>query len=355
MPTWARIKIFLLAALPLTLASLLMALLARLDIVVEKNPIPFDGRAFQATYVSAAGELTLEKAKNERTVGALLPKQSVAATFQTTEKGTVTAADGREVYSPFWLPFRNPVLALSTEGPETEEFPVYDETGVLGEPGGEYTARFAESFVLMDDRIQSQASYRFRINEKNGRPAATAVYDATCGLLFRLEVKDRLKPDLRLRQTDFPISRNRFWMGIFHDILALLVLGLLIRQGRKKRKLGETANWRRFHLVLLGMLCIGTDTLLDIWYPFLVGQPAPLIWHGALLVVLLLYGRWSALPALAELVMAGALWIVLKSPAWPFFFCPGLIVSFLLTLVSAKENVRPLASAEIPPEPQANT
>lgn len=350
MTTGERIKVFLLAVLPLTAATLLMALFSRVDFLVEDNPIPFDDRAFQAVYDTAQGEMTVTKAEAERVVAIEIQEQTKE--FQTLENGRVPVPDGREVYSPFWLQFRNPVLALSTEGPETEGYPIYDEPGLLGKPRGEYTARFVESFVLMDDRLQSQASYRYRIDDQHGRPAASAVYDATSGLLFRLQVKRQQAPDLQLTRTDFPISRNRFWMGIFHDLLAVIVLSLLIRKGRKRIKAGETANWRRFRLVLLGMLCLGTDTLLDIWHPYLMGNIAPLACHGVLILALLIYGRWMALPALAEVVMAGALWIFFKGPALPFFFIPGLIVSYLLTLAFTKENVRPLVPREIPAEPR---
>lgn len=76
MPTRTRLKIVALAFAPFFLAALALYLLSQANII-EKDPTPFDGR---------------------------------------------------EAYTPFWLPFKNPVTSLKTKNPE---FQIFDSVGLL--------------------------------------------------------------------------------------------------------------------------------------------------------------------------------------------------------------------------------
>jgi len=319
-----RWKILVLSALPFLLGSVLLYLLTQINIV-EKDPIPFDGRKLKATYQSDAGEVKLvwskENARYE--VSGLLSGALVVD-----KQGTTPTGDGA-AYTPFWLHFSNPVLTVDPHNPE---FPLIDNVGVLGVPGLRYTARQEGTLILMDDILQSQASNRYGIFDMAGNRAASAIYDGTCGLLFRLQVKQPNKPDLRLVDTNFPISRNRVTLVIFN---VLLIIGLVFLLRRRARALDGPASvyaMDEMWLVLLGSVCLATDTLVDIWYPFAFGTIVPVIWHALLIVPLVRIRRSAYIPLLAEIIMGFSYWIFLSGPARAYFFVPGATVAFVYAL-----------------------
>ncbi|MDP8223138.1 MAG: hypothetical protein P9L99_07250 [Candidatus Lernaella stagnicola] len=320
MSTGRRLLLILLAVLPFLLASLGARVFTQWN-VIEKNPIPFDGRKLKAVYQAGGEQQQLEC---EGHICKLIGPLTVP--FEVDRNGTAITHEGKLAYTPFWLPFSNPMLSLSTSNPH---FTILDTAGLLGSAGTEYEARQEESFILMDDVLQSQASSRFGIfRMQDGLRAATAIYDGTCGMLFRLQIKQPDKPDLRLLKTSFPISRNRHWLLILNPLFAALLLLILFQ--RDKRRDAESHSLVK--IVGLGILCLATDTLLDIWYPFLFGSYLPVIWHAALLIPLLMLGRRAAIPAVAEIVMALAFWIVNKGPALPFMYIPGATISFFVML-----------------------
>lgn len=333
-----RLQVLLLALLPLLLGTVFLYLLTRLNIVA-KDPGPFDGRNFAATYQAEHGKLNI-KSTDKRASYDL--SGEVQGQMLVDTQGMANSPQPGKAFTPFWLHFFNPVLTLSTRNPS---FSMVDNAGVLGETGTLYTARPEGSLILMDDILQSQASYKYGIFQQNGRRAATAIYDATCGLLFRLQVKHSQYPDLRLVQTDFPISRNRITLVIFYVLLStLLVANLFIKAHRSTEDVDFIEFQRQAWLVLLGVLCIGVDTQLDIWQPFLLGHVWSVAIHCLLILPLLVWGKRAAIPALAELLMAAFLWIYLEGPVLPFFYIPGLTISYIL-LLGAFRQKEPLAGA----------
>jgi len=326
MMNWqTRLKIILLAILPFLLASAMLYCFTQINLVA-KDPIAFDGRKFSATYATDQGVVAIKRATEESIYEVT---GEINGLLKTDRHGMNAGPNGEEGFTPFWLHFSNPVLSLNTENPE---YPIYDHIGVLGEPQQSYTARQEASLILMDDILQSQASYRYGIFTAAGERAGTAIYDATCGLLFRLQIKQPDHPDLRLTDTDFPISRNRVTLVIVNTLLAVLMLVLLFRQARHAAaELSEQARREAF-LVLLGVLCVATDTLLDIWYPFAFGFIAPMVWHALIAIALFYFGRAGFIPATAEMAMVLAFYLYDKGSALTFFYVPGSITAFLLVL-----------------------
>ena len=325
MSTGRRLLILGLAILPFLLAWFGLRILTGFDLV-ETNPNPFDGRDFKAVYASGEARQMVQCAEG---TGACVLKGPLSGPLDVDRHGTAITRQGKLVHTPFWLPFSNPVVTISTHNPH---FDILDTAGLLGEAGTAYQARQESTFILMDDILQSQASYRYGIFTKSGERAASAVYDATCGLLFRMQIKQPHKGDLRLLETDFPISRNRRWLLILYPLFALLLLYPLYRRDKWARETRGSHDWPLAWLVGLGMACLATDTLLDIWYPFLLGTYFPLAWHLVLLVPIYLLGRRACVPAVAEIVMALAVWIFNKGTVPTFLYIPGLTVSFILML-----------------------
>jgi hypothetical protein len=334
-----RLLVIGLSTLPFLLGSLLLYGFTHLGLV-ETDPIPFDGRNLKATYQAGDQELLLTFDKKARVYGVSGP---IDAPLEVDEHGTAITKQGKLAYSPFWLPFSNPVISFNTKNPI---FPVYDTTGVLGAPNTEYLAKQESTFIMMDDILQSQASYRYGLFSLQGKRVASAVYDATCGMLFNMQIKQPEKSDLRLLKTNFPVSRNRNWLVIFNVLLGAGLIFLLYRREKKSPEKKIVLPAPLSALVALGVLCLATDTLLDIWHPYLFGQWLPLAWHIALVIPIALIGRRAAIVALAEIAMAAAFWIYLKGPAVPFFFIPGSTVAFFLALGVAEPKAAPAPSTE---------
>jgi len=103
MLTKTRLRIVALAFPAFLLAALFLYLLTQMN-VVAKNPIPFDGRGLWTRYTSELGELTLKKSSADAIykVSGLLSKS-----IKVNRNGMTTTPDGREAYTPFWLPFSN--------------------------------------------------------------------------------------------------------------------------------------------------------------------------------------------------------------------------------------------------------
>lgn len=331
MPTKMRLKIVALAFAPFFLAALVLYLLTQANII-EKDPTPFDGSELRAIYTSERGEIILSNAGVNSTYKI---SGMITGIIEVNKNGVTETTNGREAFTLLWLPFKNPDISLKTKNPE---FQIFDSVGILGEPENLYAAHQEKSLILMDETLQSQASYEYAIFDERNQRVATGIYDATCGLLFRLQIKNQYRPDLRLAKTNFPISRNRIALGIF---FALFSVGLLLTLFIKAKKAGSNARFgmRELRLIALGILCILTDTMLDIWYPFALSKFIPLIWHAILVLVLFFVGRRTCIPAIAELVMVFALWFYLNGPALPLFFIPGPTVSFILALGMRKNRV----------------
>jgi hypothetical protein len=320
-----RWKILGLAFAPFFVSSLLLLVLTAVG-VVEKDPAPFDGRDFQAEYKSDNQSLLINSAKDKSLYHLTGSGQYSIPVNESAPKDT-------KKFTPFWLPFQNPVLTLDLSSPD---FEIFDGPRLFGQQQKTYYAKKEANLILMDDVIQSQASYRFGIFDEKGRRAATAIYDATCGLLFRLQVKHPDKPDLRLVKTNFPISRNRIWLFSLYALSGGGLIWLLIRRARRLAGIESEIAWHHALWVLCGVVCLGTDTMIDIWHPFAFGQILPVLWHLAIVGVILVFAGRACIPAIAEVLMALILWQYIGGPAQTLFFIPGVTVAFIMALGAVK-------------------
>lgn len=333
MNTKMRLTVLLLVFCPLVLGGLGVSFLSLINIV-ERDPNPFDGRKLTATYASDRGDLSLLSTTSEHIFEI---SGAINTGLKIKQDGTSSSASGAAGYTPFWIPFKNPMITLGRSNPD---FPIFDTAGILGDPSKAYTARQENPLILWDEYLQSQASYRFGIFDENGARVATGIYDATCGLLFNIRIKHPDKPDMRLTRTNFNISRNRVSLGLLFVLIFGVVIGLCVRSAK-----GKTGEQRQqavlmVRMVALGIVCLGVDTMIDLWYPFALGRIAPILLHLLLTVALYHVGRRACIPAAAEIVMALALWTFQMGPAPTLAFIPGLTVSFILAVGMIRKRVQ---------------
>lgn len=326
-----RLLMVLLMFVPLLLGGIMVSFLSALNIVA-KDPIFFDGRAIKAVYETGMGQLTVSGPQGESGFTISGPVQG---SFKVDASGKSTSANGTRGFTPFWLHFSNPMLVLKTEHPE---YLIVDSPGLLGEPNLQYQARQEKSLIFWDETLQSQASYKYGIFNAKGRRVATGIYDSTCGLLFKMCIKNGEKPDLLLKETNFPISRNRVALIFLFMLIAVAEIFLirkivLPRSGRKEAMVMSIS-------VALGIACLATDTLMDLWYPFALGTVTPMVWHCILIAILLFLGKRGGIPAIAEVAMAGALWFQLKGPAPTLAFIPGLIVAYIMSVNNVERSLK---------------
>ncbi len=327
MPFITRFKVFMIAFAPFLLATVVLFALSQVNII-PRNPVPFDGGKFMALYDTSHQDNQLEISwmkdeKHYRFHGA------IQGDLKASEHGEALSEKDWTYYHPLWLPFANPVTTLKTENPR---FDIYDALGILGDAGEKYTAIQEGSFILWDEILQSQASYSYGIFDLNNSRVASAVYDATSGLLFRLQVKKSDKPDLRLIKTSFPISRNRVALLIITPLASLALLILLFRRAGRFEGARRAYLKKQAWFVMLGMICVMTDTLMDLWYPFALGNLVPIAWHLGLVVVFMILGGRAAYPVFIELAMVFFFWIYHHGTAPTMAYIPGAIISFVILL-----------------------
>ncbi len=240
-------------------------------------------------------------------------------------------------HSIFWAYWPNPVVVLfirSKIDDAVNSTEVVDYTGILGRPGARYQMSLKQRIVLWSKILDSQASYRIGLIDKAGREIATGIYDATCGLLFRLESHTASLGLLELEETNFPISRNRNWEGL---IAILWGIGVLIYQLLYLRR-KVTEETRGLHsleneLVIFGIIAIWIDAFYDIWFFHYLWTPGLVAIHVlAVAYVFWRFGWWGIFP-LFELAWAGAL-IGGKDALVPqLTFFPALIVTWVACLL----------------------
>jgi hypothetical protein len=247
----------------------------------------------------------------------------------------VTVPEGD--YSLFWAFWPNPVVVLFLrsridEAVNTTE--VVDYTGLMGSPGESYRMQMKERIILWSRVLDSQASYRIALLDRAGKEVATGVYDATCGMLFRLETHTGRLGTLDLEETDFPISRNRNWQGL---ITILWGIGVLLYQFTfRRRKITEDTR-KLFslenELVIFGIIAIWIDAFYDIWFFHYLWTPGLLMIHVlAVAYVFWRFGWWGIFP-LFELAWAGAIMGGKDSLIPQLTFFPSMIVTWLACLL----------------------
>ncbi len=240
-------------------------------------------------------------------------------------------------YSLFWAYWPNPVVVLfnrSKIDAAVNSTEVTDHTGLLGRQNAVYKMKLKERIILWSKVLDSQASYSIGLIDRTGAEAATCVYDATCGLLFRLESHTGALGTLDLVETDFPISRNRNWQGL----MALLWgTGVLFYQFLyRRRKVTEETRKRHSlenQLVLFGVMAVWIDAFYDIWFFHYLWTPGAVVIHLlAAAYVFWRFGWWGIFP-LFELAWAGAIMGGQDSIVPQITFFPSLIVTWVACLL----------------------
>ena len=238
-------------------------------------------------------------------------------------------------YSIFWAYWPNPVVSLRSKVDDAvNSSEVVDFPGILGRPGATYRMRMKERIIVWSKVLDSQASYRIGLIDEAGREIATGIYDATCGLLFRLESHTGSLGVLELEETDFPISRNRNWQGL---IAILWGIGVLIYQflylRRKVTEETRSLYSLKNELVVFGIIAIWIDAFYDIWFFHYLWTPGLVAIHIlAAVYVFWRFGWWGIFP-LFELAWAGAFMGGKDSLVPQLTFFPGLIVTWVACLL----------------------
>jgi len=228
------------------------------------------------------------------------------------EPGKGWLQGSNEVYPLVWINFPNPVTEWRRAKLKAaiNETRVKDVAGWIGPTGQIYRLKFEHRIILWSRILDSQASFEVGVMDEAGREVATAVYDATSGMLFELRTHTGALGTLSLKDTNFLISRNRYWQGG----LALLfgVIAVVHHFTRRRKKLvgagfkpaptgGDESYEKLFvleaDLILFGVLAIWTDAYYDIWFFHYLGGFGLIVIHLALAVyVFSRFGWWGIFP-----------------------------------------------------------
>ncbi len=219
------------------------------------------------------------------------------------ESKNLTKTFEQTQFSPFWFFIKNPVVYLFLRSLVTRDInkiTVYDAVGILGEPKETYKLKLHHRMILWSRILDSQASYKIGLYDKNGKEIATGIYDATCGLLFNLDIHRDGLSSLKLVKTSFPISRNRYW-----EIAIAILWGLGVifyqRFWRSRKRLADKPKLAKieFDLVWIGALCIWIDCFYDIWFFHYLWNWGLIGIHLVMLVIFWWkYKGWAVFPFL---------------------------------------------------------
>ena len=240
-----------------------------------------------------------------------------------------------EYYTIFFIPIPSAV-DVPFQSNIGRNISVIDSLGVIsGEPNSKFIVRIDRLFVLWSTTISSQASFEASIYDADDdRKVCSAIYDATSGFLFILESFAMNYKSLELQTTNFLISRNRIFM-LWSALI--IIAGLLVIVPIYLYKINETiSNEDKKTITLLfyiGLPCSLVDMILDTWY-FEIVDPLLyiLLFHGILILLLLIVAKKFAIPALFELGIIGVYYTFDGQIAPMVAFFPGLLISWLCWL-----------------------
>jgi hypothetical protein len=303
-----------------------------------KDPTFFD-RDYSARY--QAGGALAERGLAEVRVKSVarqfldISQAGLNLNYPVDEQGRLASSGA--VYSLVWISFPNPVTEWRRSKTEAaiNALRVKDLVGWIGPAGANYRLKFEHRIILWSATLDSQASYEVGVLNDAGQEAATAIYDATCGLLFELRTHTGALGQLSLLETDFKISRNRNWQGS----LALLFGVLLVLRHftlRRKKLAGEIALWKlEADLILFGVLAIWTDAFYDIWFFHYLGGLGLIVIHLALAgYVFRRFGWWGIFP-LFEVFWSVAYAGGQEGLEPQFAYNPALILTWVACLLFA--------------------
>ena len=262
------------------------------------------------------------------------------------EKGWLKGSSG--VYPLVWIFFPNPVTEWRRAKVEEaiNSLKVQDVAGWIGAENSVYRLRFQKHLILWSPVLDSQASFEVGVLDQNGRQVATAIYDATSGMLFTLRTHTAGLGTLSLKETNFLISRNRHWQGglaLFFGFLAVLYQFTLRRKklveaGLKPAPTGGDESYAKLFvleadLILFGVLAIWADAYYDIWFFHHLGGLGLIVIHLALAgYVFWRFGWWGIFP-LFEVFWSVAFSAGQESLEPQFAYNPALIITWVACLL----------------------
>ena len=239
-----------------------------------------------------------------------------------------TLAEG--VYPLVWVHLKNPITNFGSRAWSAR---VRDDAGLIGEPGGEYEVRDLGTFIWWDHVLSSQASHRAAIYDGEQR-VASAVYDATCGLLFNLTTHRDGYGYLRLMKTDFPISRNRYKIGIWVLMFAAVIILVYYRKSRSAPEERRAVARDRFHLAVAIATTVVVDFAYDTWFFHVFGDWFTVLLHLAVFLVWWRYFGFWALGLLLEIAWPLTFgWFAARSVVPGITYFPAMLITLMLMLL----------------------
>jgi len=239
-----------------------------------------------------------------------------------------TVEDG--VYPLIWVHLLNPITHF---GSKAWTAVVRDDAGLIGEPGRAYEVRDLGTFILWDYALSSQASHRAAIYDGDKR-VASAIYDATCGLLFDLVTHRGGYSHLRLRETSFPISRNRYKIVIWSVLFAVAIITVYRTKLARAPVERRAVALDRFHLSVAIATTVLVDYLYDTWLFDKLGDWFTVVLHLAVFALWFWYFRLWALGLLLELLLPVAFIVSASKTLVPVItYCPSMLITVFLMLM----------------------
>ncbi|MBD3228653.1 MAG: hypothetical protein GF329_10760 [Candidatus Lokiarchaeota archaeon] len=263
-------------------------------------------------------------------------------------------------YSIWWVHVPNPMLTFGQGLELGAKFSVIDPTGFIDDPWENYTMIVDEKVVWWPHEqkfskiLGAQASFVVSIYSNDSK-AASATLDLTVGFveLWDGGSGSNARQTLALKETDYPISRNRltfFPAAILSGVIIIVIAYIFMKIDWKTKLL------RRLHLndekrlnttllLIAGLLAVMIEYI-DIWFYNPLGLTGNLLLHagylGFLLVICFIQKKhfgWT-LPALLEIFFVLAMVFFVGDPYVPHLTAfMGSTVSWItLVLVSGLKS-----------------
>jgi len=241
---------------------------------------------------------------------------------------------GGHGFTPFWIYMKNPVINTVQRAVKNYEVKIVDPLDLFG--GGKeavYTLVVKKPFILWSRILQSQASYEMGIYDEKGVEVATAVVDGTCGLLFEVATHMDGAGRASLISTDFPISRNRYFL-VEIAVVSSLILAIMTIVGywRVSEEDKPKRMWE-MKMVLWGIAACMVDIYADVWFPFAFGTVGLIVLHALAMVPGAIWFGWWIMPALVELLWSFNFAIQTEMLIPQLTHCPGLILSWMMAVM----------------------